>query len=172
MDKFAVIDYRNAHPNEHPALIDFLLDQGANPWNYLPADGVIKTFAQISGGEGQILLACKNHEVVGLCVFLFPGALPTKYDQYAQSRATVYVSEVTVHRDLAGQGLGAELLRLTIDRARALKAQLVLIDRHEENLASAGMMRKAGFNELRTFVDLERRNYGSRKTTVMGYQLS
>jgi hypothetical protein len=33
------------------------------------------------------------------------------------------------------------------------------------------MMRKAGFAELRTFVDLERRNYGSRKTTVMGYQL-
>ncbi|MGB1244459.1 MAG: GNAT family N-acetyltransferase, partial [Porticoccaceae bacterium] len=81
-------------------------------------------------------------------------------------------SEVAVHRDLAGQGLGSELLRLTIDRARALKAQLVLIDRHEENLASAGMMRKTGFNELRTFVDLERRNYGSRKTTVMGYQLS
>jgi hypothetical protein len=49
---------------------------------------------------------------------------------------------------------------------------MLLIDRHEENLASAGMMRKAGFTELRTFVDLQRRDYGSRKTTVMGYPLS
>jgi len=172
MDKFAAIDFRNADPNEHPALIDFLLDQGANPWNHLPTNGVRETFSQVARGEGEILLACADAEVIGLCIFLLPGALPAKYRQYAQSRTAVYVSEVTVHRDAVGQGLGSELLRRTIDQARILEAQLVLIDRHAENLASAGMMCKAGFIELRTFVDFERRDYGSRKTTVMGYDLS
>ena len=172
MDRSEAIDFRDALPDEHPALIDFLLDQGGNPWNHLPNDGIRETFSQVGRGEGEILLACNNAEIVGLCIFLLPGALPAKYRQYAQSRTAVYVSEVTVRRDAVGRGLGSELLRRTIDRARVLEAQLVLIDRHEENLASAGMMRKAGFTELRTFVDLQRRDYGSRKTTVMGYPLS
>ena len=104
-------------------------------------------------------------------MFVYPSARPQKYQQYAKAQPSICVSEVTVHRDYAGQGIGLELLRQTIAGAEALGAMLVLFDRHEENLASAGMMRKAEFAELRTFVDLERRNYGSRKTTVMGYQL-
>ena len=56
--------------------------------------------------------------------------------------------------------------------AGAKETTALLIDRHEENLASAGMMRKAGFVTLKTYLDLERRDYGSRKTTVMAYGLN
>lgn len=42
----------------------------------------------------------------------------------------------------------------------------VFIERHEENAGSAGMMRKAGFREVRTFNDPERRATGSRRTTL------
>ncbi|MGX4676707.1 N-acetyltransferase family protein [SAR92 clade bacterium H246] len=166
-----MITYRNALPKEHKVLTTFLLDHGANPWNHLPEDGIRETFAAVAQGNGEVLLACDNSTIVGLCIFFYPSALPEKYRQYAKYQSAVYVSEVAVHRDYAGQGIGFELLRQTIAHAQALDAILVLIDRHEENLASAGMMRKAGFAELRTFVDLERRDYGSRKTTVMGYQL-
>ena len=163
--------FRNAVPREYRALTAFLLDHGANPWNHLPEDGIRDSFAVVGEGCGEVLLACDNSTIVGLCIFFYPSALPDKYQQYAKFLPAVYVSEVTVHRDYAGQGIGFELLRRTIARAKALDSMMVLIDRHEENLASAGMMRKAGFAELRTFVDLDRRNYGSRKTTVMGYQL-
>ncbi len=166
-----MITYRNALTKEHRSLTAFLLDHGANPWNHLPEDGIRESLSAVAQGNGEVLLACDSSTIVGLCIFFYPSALPEKYQQYAKSQSSVYVSEVTVHRDYAGQGIGFELLRQTIAGAEALGAMLVLIDRHEENLASAGMMRKAGFVELRTFVDLERRNYGSRKTTVMGYQL-
>ena len=166
-----MITYRNALTKEHRSLTAFLLDHGANPWNHLPEDGIRESLAAVAQGNGEVLLACDSSTIVGLCIFFYPSALPQKYQQYAKSQPSIYVSEVTVHRDYAGQGIGFELLRQTIAAAEALGAMLVLIDRHEENLASAGMMRKAGFAELRTFVDLERRNYGSRKTTVMGYQL-
>lgn len=166
-----MITYRNALTKEHPYLADFLLDHGANPWNHLPKDGVMESFSTAAQGDGEVLLACDNSIIVGLCIFFYARALPDKYQQYAKSRSAVYVSEVTVHRDYAGQGIGSELLRQTIARAKSLQALVVLIDRHEENLASAGMMSKSGFAELRTFLDLERRDYGSRKTSVMGYQL-
>jgi len=53
-----------------------------------------------------------------------------------------------------------------------LERSWLLVDRHEENLASAGMMRKAGFDGVaHLYVDLARRDYGSRKTTVMGFTL-
>ena len=42
----------------------------------------------------------------------------------------------------------------------------VFVDRHEENLASAGMMRKAGFTEVETYADPRRRPHGSGRTTV------
>ncbi len=48
----------------------------------------------------------------------------------------------------------------------------VYIDRHEENLASAGMMRKAGFVELETYADPARRPNGSGRSTVCHRNLS
>jgi len=47
-----------------------------------------------------------------------------------------------------------------------LGADVVFIDRHEENLASAGMMRAAGFVEIDTYADPRRRPHGSGRTTV------
>ncbi len=167
-----MINYRSALSEEHASLIDFLLDHGANPWNHLPIDGVMESFTTVGQGGGEVLLACDKSRVVGLCIFFYPNALPKKYHQYTQSHPAVYISEVTVHRDYAGHGIGSELLRQTFALVESLDAVMALVDRHEENLASAGMMRKAGFVELRTFEDLERRDFGSRKTTVMGRHLN
>ncbi len=72
----------------------------------------------------------------------------------------------------AAEADGAEMASGAGMVAGAKGTTALLIDRHEENLASAGMMRKAGFVTLKTYLDLERRDYGSRKTTVMAYGLN
>ncbi len=71
-----------------------------------------------------------------------------------------------IHRDMAGQGLGSTLLEKAVARLGEKGLVDLYIDRHEENAASAGMMRKAGFSELHTYADPERRPNGSRRTTI------
>ncbi|VXC73564.1 L-amino acid N-acyltransferase YncA (fragment) [Pseudomonas sp. 8Z] len=71
-----------------------------------------------------------------------------------------------VHRQQAGRGLGSRLLREVVDRLLAQGVRDIYIDRHEENAASAGMMHKAGFVELLTYADPERRPNGSGRSTL------
>ena len=67
---------------------------------------------------------------------------------------------------MAGQGLGSRLLGESVKFLAEQGVQDIYIDRHEENAASAGMMRKAGFVELDTFPDPARRPSGSGRTTL------
>jgi ribosomal protein S18 acetylase RimI-like enzyme len=167
-----MINYRLALKSELPELKAFLFDHGQNPWNHLPAEGVDHEFNLVAQQKASILVAIKGQQQIGFGIFYHADTLPSRYLQYSNQQPAIYIAEVVVHREFAGQGIGHRLLSLIIDQAPDLGGSMLLIDRHEENLASAGMMRKAGFTELRTFVDLQRRDYGSRKTTVMGYPLS
>ena len=94
----------------------------------------------------------------------------TDFDRYLppQLRGTPqgYVSEAVVRRDQVGQGLGTRLLREALSALSSMGVQFVFIDRHEENHASAGMMRRAGFVEIETYADPRRRPHGSGRTTV------
>ena len=81
------------------------------------------------------------------------------------------MSEAVVRRDRTGQGWGTRLLRLALVELGKLGAEWVFIDRHEENLASAGMMRAAGFVEMDIYADPRRRPHGSGRTTVCSYRL-
>ena len=77
-----------------------------------------------------------------------------------------------MHKDYNGRGIGSSLLSQVIQRAPNLGAKMLIVDRHTENVASAGMMRKVGFKELSTFVDLDRREVGNRSTTILCFYLS
>ena len=166
-----MLNYRNALSKEFGVLKNFIFEHGANPWNYLPEDGIDKSFSLVSNCQGEALVTCDSETIVGLALFFYPSALPENFQQYSDSNSAVYVAEVVVHSDYAGRGIGTQLLKEIINRAIDLKASRVLLDRHEENAASAGMMAKAGFREICTFTDLERRLHGSRKTTVLEYSL-
>jgi GNAT superfamily N-acetyltransferase len=166
-----MIDYRLANLSELDKLKKFLFHHGANPWNYLPVDGVDSEFTLIASGQASALVAYSDKQPVGLAVFYHPDALPESYLKYSKARSAVYIADVVVHKDYSGRGIGTGLLEDIIQRAPNLGAEILLVDRHAENVGSAGMMRKSGFKELSTFVDLDRRDFGNRSTTVLSFNL-
>ena len=164
-------NFRKALAEEFDLLKDFIFKHGSNPWNYLPEDGINKTFALIADNQGETIVACEGETIIGVAIFFYPSALPESFQQYTPSEPAIYVAEVVVHGDYSGRGIGSQLLSEIITKAPGFGASKVLLDRHEENSPSAGMMRKAGFVEICTFSDLERRLSGSRKTTVLSFEL-
>jgi GNAT superfamily N-acetyltransferase len=167
-----MIIYRRAIASELKDLKSFLFEHGTNPWNYLPLDGVDKEFDIVSKGAASIIVAVDNARLLGFAIFYHPNSLPSQYLQYTESKPTIYIAEAVVHKDYTGQGIGYHLLRSIIDQAADFNASLLLIDRHEENMASAGMMRKAGFELLTIYNDPKRRHYGSCNTAILCLQLN
>lgn len=155
-----------AGPHDLPALHQLIFDHGANIWNYLPEVGIREHLQDIAQGRAHGVLALDQEQLIGAVTF----GLSTDFDRYLpeQARGTPqgYVSEAVVRRDRTGQGWGTRLLRQALVELGKLGAEVVLIDRHEENLASAGMMRAAGFVEMDTYADPRRRPNGSGRTTV------
>jgi ribosomal protein S18 acetylase RimI-like enzyme len=152
---------------EHlPALEALIFDHGANIWNYLPQDGIREHLADIAQGRAHGVLALQGETLLGAVTF----GLSTDFDRYLPAPLLGshqgHVSEAVVRRDRTGQGLGTRLLREALSALAALAAKTVFIDRHEENLASAGMMRRAGFVEIDTYADPRRHPHGSGRTTV------
>lgn len=117
------------------------------------------------------MLALQDGHILGAVTF----GLSTDFDRYLppHTRGTPqgYVSEAVVRRDWVGQGLGTRLLREALASLSSRGVSSVFIDRHEENLASAGMMRRAGFVEIDTYADPRRHPKGSGRTTVCRYTL-
>ena len=155
-----------AGPQDLPALRTLIFDDGVNIWNYLPEDGIGEHLEDIALGRAFGVLALEQGQLIGAVTF----GLSTDFDDYLppQARGTPqgYVSEAVVRRDRVGQGWGTRLLRHALAELSKLGADVVFIDRHEENLASAGMMRAAGFVEIETYADPRRRPHGSGRTTV------
>lgn len=166
-----MLNYRKALTEEFYFLKDLIFKHGPNLWNHLPEDGINKTFALIADNHGEAVVACEGNSIIGLAIFFYPSALPENFQQYTPSEPAIYIAEVVVHGGYSGRGIGSQLLSEIIVKAQIFEAKKVLVDRHEENSPSAGMMRKAGFVEICTFTDLERRLSGSRKTTVLSFDL-
>jgi ribosomal protein S18 acetylase RimI-like enzyme len=148
------------------ALQALIFDHGANVWNYLPEDGIREHLQAVVQGRDHGVLALQDGQLLGAVTF----GLSTDFDAYlpAHSRGTPqgYVSEAVVRRERTGQGLGTRLLREALALLSTMGVEAVFVDRHEENAASAGMMRKAGFTEVETYADPRRRPHGSGRTTV------
>jgi L-amino acid N-acyltransferase YncA len=149
-----------------PALQALIFDHGANVWNYLPEDGIREHIDDIAHGRAHGVLAMQDGQILGAVTF----GLSTDFERYLPThlRGTPqgYVSEAVVRRDQTGRGLGTRLLKEALASLAAMSVQRVFIDRHEENLASAGMMHRAGFVEVETYPDPRRRPHGSGRTTV------
>ncbi len=144
----------------------FIFEQGANVWNWLPQDGIAAHMRDIAAKEAGALLAMEGEQLLGAVTFCRTQDFARYQSPLRRDAEHGYVCEVVVRRDQTGRGLGVQLLERAVQGLQAQCLQEVYIDRHEENLASAGMMRRAGFEELETFAEPQRRLHGSGRTTV------
>ena len=157
---------RSAEAGDIEAMQAFIFEHGQNAWNFLPPDDVAAHLGAIASGQTRAVLAESDGQLIGFVTFMIARSM-VRY----QSREHIgyphgYVCEAVVHRAHAGKGLGSRLLAEAVAQLGAEGFKEIYIERHEENLASAGMMRKAGFTEVASFDDPGRRSSGSRRTTV------
>lgn len=145
---------------------ELLIKEGANEWNYITDESVDHQFQLINQGKALAVLA-ENTGIVGFAVLLIKEASPPKLSKYSVLSDVAYINEVVVSASQSGKGLGSQLLKECIKLAGNENCTSVYIERHEENLASAGMMRKAGFELVETFHDPNKRSVGSRNTSVL-----
>lgn len=157
---------RLAEAADIPAMKVFIFEHGSNQWNYLPEAEVGMHLAGIAEGKVQAVVAEASGKLAGFVTFMRAQSMARYRPQDSVAHQHGYICEAVVHRECAGKGWGSTLLRAAIEELGRQGFKEIYIERHEENQASAGMMRKAGFVEIDTFDDPERRSSGSRRTTV------
>lgn len=167
----AAVVFAPARATDLLAMSSFIFEHGPNDWNWLPVEGVQAHMQEIGDGHAHAVLAWQGRALVGLATF----RLTHQYCRYqTPERADAahgYVCEVVVAPHCAGRGLGSDLLQKVNASLAVMGVREVYIDRHEENRASQGMMRKAGFEVIETFAEPARRPYGSGRTTVCRIKL-
>jgi ribosomal protein S18 acetylase RimI-like enzyme len=166
------LEFIEAQPHHLPDLLDLIFTQGPNEWNWLPLDGVQAHVDDIAQGRARAILALDRGQLVGAVTFCLTRDF-SRYQSPAEAQTEHgYVCEAVVRANQAGRGLGTQLLKQAVALIAEQGVGTVYIDRHEENVASAGMMRKAGFVEIDTFAEPTRRPHGSGRTTVCRVQTS
>lgn len=148
------------------ALQTFILEHGANAWNWLPAEGIAQHMEDIGSGQAHAVLALDGAQLVGAVTYCMTHGFARYQSEQRKAAPHGYVCEAVVRRDQVGRGLGTRLLSEAVQYLQTQGLQEIYIDRHEENAASAGMMRKAGFVEIASFAEPARRPHGSGRTTV------
>jgi ribosomal protein S18 acetylase RimI-like enzyme len=157
---------RQAASGDIEALCALLLEHGPNPWNHLPEAEVRSHLAAIAEGATLAVLAEEQGRLQGFVSYRLTRDFATHQPLARAGHVHGYICEAVVHRDCVGRGLGARLLGEAVQDLWRLGVHDIYIDRHEENAASAGMMRKAGFTELLTYADPARRPNGSGRSTL------
>jgi len=160
------LQIRRAQARDIDVLGELIFEHGPNPWNYLPEAEVRAHLQGIAAGAVQAVLAERKGELLGFVSYRRCRHFERYQPEARRGQLHAYICEAVTHRALAGQGLGSRLLRQALSHLAEQGVHDVYIDRHEENAASAGMMRKAGFVEIESYADPERRPYGSGRTTV------
>lgn len=149
-----------------PVMYAFIFEHGVNPWNYLTHQYIGAHLAEIESGKTQGLLIMLDGDIAGLTTFMSSTELAHYQAPEYHGSTHGYISEAVVHRERTCCGIGATLLRAAVAELAAQGHKEIYAERHEENKASASMMRKAGLVEIDVFEDLERRAVGSRRTSV------
>ena len=161
-----IIHSRPLDEADFKTMRELLLREGPNEWNYITDESIEKQFRLIRNKNALAVLAEEN-VIYGFAVLIFKESCPSKLCKYTDLSSVAYINDVVVNSNQSGNGLGSKLIQESISLARKEQCSKVYIERHEENLASAGMMRKTGFEIVETFLDINKRTTGSRRTSVL-----
>ena len=145
---------------------NILFRDGLNEWNYITDESIEQQFQLIRDKRALAVLA-EESEITGFAILIFKEACPSQLSQYSNLSTMAYINDVVVNMNYSGKGIGSRLLHKAIELAKKAQCEKVYIARHEENLASAGMMRKASFQIVDSYYDPNKRTTGSRKTSVL-----
>ncbi|ESP90835.1 GNAT family N-acetyltransferase [Pseudoalteromonas luteoviolacea] len=162
-----MITYRKAKLSELSNLKSLLWKHGPNEWNCLTPDGVDDEFALVECASAEAMVALEADEVVGMAVLIDGTSSPDYLTKYADLEHISFIGDVVVSAEHNGKGIATQLLNHCIELAKDKGAKAVFIERHEENLASAGMMKKAGFLVVDTFHDPQKRSAGSQNSVIL-----
>ncbi|MFI8479744.1 GNAT family N-acetyltransferase [Pseudomonas sp. NPDC078700] len=160
------IRLRLAYAADIDAMGSLIFEHGPNQWNYLPPAQVNAHLQAVASGEVDAMLADTGSELLGFVSYCLSSDFARYQPLERINNPQAYICEAVTARQVAGQGLGSRLLMAAIDALAEQGVKDIYIERHEENAASAGMMRKAGFNEIDCFDDKARRPNGSGRTSV------
>ena len=149
---------------------EFLFDHGANPWNYLPKPEIARHLQAIASGKTIGVVAEMDGQLAGFATCGQTSAFSRYEDSASPNARHGHISEAVVAPETRGKGIGAALLQQCVRQLAKAGITTVYVERHEENKASAAMMRKAGFEIIDTFPDHARRTNGSRRTAVSRYE--
>ena len=166
-----MLNYRLANKNEIPQLKNVLWQHGPNQWNYLTEQGVDDEMQLILNDKAIAIVATDKDQIIGFSVLIEGTSSPSYLEKYTDNPSFSFIGDVVVSSDYAGQGIATRLLNLCLQEAEKQDMKSVLIERHEENLASAGMMRKAGFTVIDTFFDPLKREAGSQNSVILEKKL-
>lgn len=166
-----MITYRKARLEEIDKLKALLWEFGPNEWNYLTDDGVEDEFNLVTAGNAQVIIALDNTDIIGFAVLIDGQVSPSYLEKYCVMKQMKFVGDVVVSSFHSGKGIATRLLKESILEAKNHHATTVLIERHEENLASAGMMRKAGFEIIDKFHDPDKRTAGSQNSVILAFKI-
>lgn len=161
-----MIRYRTGQTDEIEQLKSLLWEYGPNEWNYLTEDGVDEEFALVENRQAEVIVATESDEIVGLAVLIDGAFCPDYLTKYGNLNQIAFVGDVVVAAPHEGKGIATNLLKTCLAKASEKGIKQILIERHEENLASAGMMKKAGFEVIDTFYDPQKRSAGSRNSVI------
>lgn len=162
---------RQATASDVALMQAFIFKHGENPWNFLPEFEVKAHIADIITKKVQAYLAEVNGECVGFACFYL--GLPKSCQRYEENLADniAYLSEIVVHRDYAGQGIGSKLINALKEHLIANNIARLYAERHADNVGSAKVMSKTGFQIIDEYNDEQRRPTGSKKTVVTRLEL-
>ncbi len=161
-----IIALRQADVADIDSLCALIFEHGPNPWNHLPPADVTAHLRAIATGDVQAVVASADSELLGFVSYQLTDHFAHYQPVERCSNQQAYICEAVSARQAAGQGLGSRMLLAAIDKLAEQGVKDIYIERHEENAASAGMMRKAGFVEIDCFDDHARRPNGSGRTSV------
>lgn len=165
-------EIRQAQAGDIDNLCALILEHGPNPWNYLPEAEVREHLQGIADGVVQAVLVEREGELLGFVSYRLTRHFARYQLEARRGQLHGYICEAVTHRDMAGQGLGSALLQQAAMQLGEQGVSDIYIDRHEQNAASAGMMGKAGFVEVETYADPQRRPNGSGRTTLCCLRLA
>lgn len=150
---------------DHKKLVlEFMMKEGPNEWQYLPFDEIEVFLDQIDELSSAAFIVSDRDRLVGVSTC----RITNDYEVHEVTRdrgLAGVVDDVVVDREYVGCGIGSVLLSAGTEYLFAQGATRVFAERHEENHRSAMIMRRVGFSVIKVFDD-SKRNSGSSRTAV------